>query len=204
MNRQQVAFSGPPSHSRAVPVPATTTGRRGNVVPHLRRLRSTVGIIAAAGVAAAALTMAGTAGALPDPAMGGVSWVVEAVTPFELPDRAPTVTGPERAPRPGPTSAVPADPEGGQRPPAPGAVPGQPAATRPATPGPPVPTGVPGSVQPPGPGVNPGRPTPTGPLGPVPPAGLSPPAGGGSPLATTPVGRTIPVPTSTRLSPAGR
>ena len=88
-----------------------TSDRRTNVVPFFRRLRLTVGIAAAAATAAAAAAVAvgGTTSVLPEPVMQAVSWVVEAVTPFELHDPARTVTGGDDVPdRGGPRPCPPA------------------------------------------------------------------------------------------------
>ncbi len=197
--------ASPAWRPRAAEAPPVTKDRRHNVVPLFRRLRLTAGIAAAAAVAAAALAVAGTNGVLPEPAMRAVSWVVEAVTPFELPQPARTVNGTDHAPRSGRTSTVPADPASGPRAPGLGVVP-EPGATKPATPPTAVPAGPPSSVQAPGLGVAPGRQPPTGPsipLGPLPPGGLSPPAGGGSgPPSTTPVDRGPQNPGGTSVPPA--
>lgn len=180
-----------------------------NVVPLFRRLRLTAGIAAAAGVAAAALAVTGTTGVLPEPVMQAVSWVVEAVTPFELRGPARTVTGGD-VPRRGPTSTAPGGRFGtgaGPGPAGPGGAPGQPAATtpvagpgapgqpgsnRPVTPPASIPAGVPVPVQPPG-AVDQGGQSPPAPsvsVVPGPPGGISPPAGGGSTTpSTTPVDR---------------
>jgi len=190
---------------RTAVAPPTTEDRGHNVVPLFRRLRLTAGIAAAVAVAAAALAVAGTTGVLPEPAMRAVSWVVEAVTPFELPQPARTVNGTDHTPRSGQTTTVPADPASGPRAPGQGVIPG-PGATKPATPPASVPAGPPGSVQAPGLGIAPGRQSPTGPslpLGPLPPAGISPPAGGGSgPSSTTPVVRGPQNPGGSSVPPA--
>ena len=192
------------------------SGRGPNVVPLFRRLRLTVGIAAATGVAAAALAVTATTGVLPEPAMQAVSWVVEAVTPFELRDPSRTMTGGD-GPGRGPTSTVPAGPLGtgvGPAPAGPGRAPGQPAATtpvagpgapiqpgstRPVTPPASIPAGVPVPVQPPGP-VDQGGQSPPAPfvsVVPNPPGGIAPPAGGGGATpSTTPVDRP-------RQAPAG-
>jgi hypothetical protein len=179
-----------------------------NVVPLFRRLRRTAGMAAAAGVAAAALAVTATTGVLPEPAMQAVSWVVEAVTPFELrdPDRAKTgADGPGQ----GPTPTVPAGPLGtgvGPAPAGPGGAPGQPAVTTPAAgpgaPGQPgsdrpvsppasVPAGVPGPVQPPRADDQRGQSPPAPPISvvPGPPVDTAPPAdgGGATPPATPPI-----------------
>lgn len=179
---------------RTAVAPPATADRRHNVVPLFRRLRLTAAIAAAAAVAAAALAVGGTHRVLPEPAMRAVSWVVEAVTPFKLPEPARTVSSTDHAPRPGQSTTVPPDRASGPRAPGQGVVPGQgavpgPGATEPATPPTSVPAGPPGSVQAPGLGIAPGRQSPTGPsvpLGhPLPPAGISPPAGGGGGLPST-------------------
>lgn len=180
--------TSPAWQPRTAVAPPATEDRGHNVVPLFRRLRMTAGIAAAVAVAAAALAVAGTTGVLPEPAMRAVSWVVEAVTPFELPQPARRVNGSDHAPRPGQTSTVPADPASGSRAPGQGVVPG-PGITNPAPPPASVPAGAPGPVQAPGLGIAPGRQSPTGPsvpLGPLPPAGISPPAGGGSGPPSTP------------------
>jgi len=174
--------ASPPWQPRTAVAPPATEDRGHTVVPLFRRLRLTAAIAAAAAVAAAALAVAGSTGVLPEPAMRAVSWVVEAVTPFELPQPARTVNGTDHTPRSGQTSTVPADPASGPRAPGQGVIPG-PGATKPATPPTSVPAGPPGSVQAPGLGIAPGRQSPTGPsvpVGPLPPAGISPPAGGRS------------------------
>jgi hypothetical protein len=186
-----------------------TSDRGTNVVPLFRRLRPTVGIAAAAGVAAATLAVTATTGVLPEPVMQAVSWVVEAVTPFELRDPARPVTGGD-VPGRGPISTVPAGPLGngagtgqagprvvpGQLAPltpvaGPGA-PGQPSSTRPVTPRSSIPAGVPGPVHPSGP-VDQGGQSPPAPfvsVVPNPPGGIAPPAGGGNATpSTTPVDR---------------
>ena len=199
----------PPWQPDTVAAGPATSDRGTNVVPLFRRLRLTVGIAAAAGVAAATLAVTATTGVLPEPVMQAVSWVVEAVTPFELRDPARTVTGGD-GPGRGPTSTVPAGPLGtGAGPGSAGAggAPGQPAATTPvAGPGGPVqpgsdrpvsppasiPAGFPGPVQPPGADDQGGQspPAPFVSVVPGPPGGISPPAGGGSaPPSTTPVDR---------------
>ena len=177
-----------------------------NVVPLFRRLRLTAGIAAAAGVAAATLAVTTTTGVLPEPVMQAVSWVVEAVTPFEVRDPDRTTTGGERSPAPGPGSTVPDDPfETGVRPgdapnqpaattPAAGpGAPGEPGSTRPMTPPASIPAGVPVPVEPPRP-VDQGGQSPPAPfvsVVPGPPGEVSPPVGGGSTTpATTPVDRT--------------
>ena len=188
-------------------VAGPTPSKRGtNVVPLFRRLRLTVGIAAAAGVAAAALAVTATTGVLPEPVMQAVSWVVEAVTPFELREPARTMTGSD-VPGRGPTSTVPAGslgPGAGPGPDGPGGAPGQPAATtpvggpggpgrpgaiNPATPPASIPAGVPGPVQPPRAddqgGYSP--PAPFISVLPGPPGGISPPAGGGSAAPPTTV-----------------
>lgn len=191
----------------AGPVPSD---RGTNVVPLFRRLRLTVGIAATAAAAAAAVAVAGTTSVLPEPVMQAVSWVVEAVTPFELRDPARTVTGGDPVPGRGPTSTVPAGslgPGAGPGPAGPGGAPDQPAATtpvagpgapgqpgsnRPVTPPASIPAGVPVPVPPPR-AVDQGGQSPPAPfvsVVPGPPGGISPPAGGGSaPLSTTPVDR---------------
>jgi hypothetical protein len=162
-----------PDTVAAAPAPPD---RGSNVVPLFRRLRLTVGIAAAAGVAAAALTVAGTTGALPEPVMQAVSWVVEAVTPFELHEPARTATGGDEVPRRGPAAGVPGGSLGtdvGQSPAGPGGPAGQPAAT--------APTGLDGG---------PGQPAVTRPAaGPV-GAAVTPPAG---PPTSTPAGGSAPV-----------
>lgn len=172
-----------------VTAPPASAGRSDNVIPLFRRLRPAVGVAAAAAVAAVALTVAGTTGTLPEPAMRAVAWVVEAVTPFELPEPDGKQRGPEGVPDP-PVSTVPPAPPAETLPPGRDVRPEQPAITRPATPGPSIPAGI-GPGQPPGAGADQNRQTPTGPsipLGPLPPAGVAPPGGGGnSPLSTTPV-----------------
>jgi hypothetical protein len=120
----------PPWQARTIAVGAAPTDRGQNVVPLFRRLRLTVGIAAAAGVAAMALAVAGTTGVLPEPVMQAVSWVVEAVTPFELHEPAKTVSGRDPVPQPGPMSTVrpgPFGPIGGPGPLGQGGAPGQPA-----------------------------------------------------------------------------
>ncbi|HVL05499.1 MAG TPA: hypothetical protein VM388_05900 [Acidimicrobiales bacterium] len=198
--------AGQPDTVAAGPAPS---GRGTNVVPLFRRLRLTAGIAAAAGVAAATLAVTATTGVLPEPVMQAVSWVVEAVTPFELRDPARTTTGGD-VPDRGPTSTVPAgslDPGAGLGPAGPGGAPGQPAATtpvagpgapgepgsnRPVTPPASVPAGVSGPVQPPG-AVDQGGTGPPAPfvsVVPGPPGGIAPPADGGSVTPpTTPVDR---------------
>ena len=197
--------AGQPDTVAAGPAPSV---RGTNVVPLFRRLRLTVGIAAAAGVAAATLAVTATTGVLPEPVMQAVSWVVEAVTPFELRDPVRTMTGGD-VPGRGPTSTVPAGSTGvGPGPAGPGGAPGLPAATtpaagpgapgqlgsnRPVTPPASIPAGVPGPVQPPG-GDDQGGQTPPAPFVsvlPGPPAAISPPAdGGGATPPTTAVDRT--------------
>ena len=190
-----------PDAGAAGPAPSD---RGTNVVPLFRRLRLTVGIAAAVGVAAAALAVTGTTGVLPEPVMQAVSWVVETVTPFELRDPARTVTGDGDVPVPGPTSTVPAGSLGagaGPGPAGPGVAPGQPGVAtpvagpgapgqpginRPVTPPASNPGGVPGAVQPPG-AVDQGGQSPPVPfvsVVPGPPGAISPPPGGG--VATPP------------------
>jgi hypothetical protein len=164
-------------HDTAVPGHRPPPAVR-NVVPFFRRLRLTVGIAAAAGVAAAALAVTATTGVLPKPVLQAVSWVVEAVTPFELGDPAPTVTGGDQGPpatgpgglsgtgaEPGPTGPggasgqLPATTPGpgrgapGQPPataPAPASgTPGEPGSLRPVTPPASIPAGVPAPAEPP-------------------------------------------------------
>ena len=173
--------AGQPGTVAAGPGPSE---RGTNVVPLFRRLRLTVGIAAAAGVAAAALAVTGTTGVLAQPVMQAVSWVVEAVTPFELRDPARTTTGDGDVPGRGPTSTVPGGPFGtgvGPGPAGPGA-PGQPGSNRPVTPPASIPAGVPGPVQPPRAddqgGLSP--PAPFISVVPGPPGGISPLADGGS------------------------
>jgi len=176
-----------------------------NVVPLFRRLRLTVGIAAAAGVAAMALAVAGTTGVVPEPVMQAVSWVVEAVTPFELQEPARTVTGGDPVPRRGSTSTVQLGPFGSVVGPSPagqggtpgqpavttpaagqGGAPGRPAITTPATPPASIPPGVPGAVRPPGLSINQGPPTSAGPFTPpVPGPAVSPPTGGGTATPST-------------------
>jgi len=198
--------AGQPDTVAADPAPSE---RGTNVVPLFRRLRLTVGIAAAAGVAAAALAVVGTTGVLPEPVMQAVSWAVEAVTPFELHEPARSVTGGEPAPRRGPTSTVRPGPFGpvvgpgaagqGGAPGQPavtapaagqGGAPGRPAVSTPASPPASIPAGVPGAVRPPATRVDtrvdPGPPTSAGPPIPVPAPAVSPPAGGGSTPPTTP------------------
>ena len=196
---------GQPDTVAAGPAPSE---RGTNVVPLFRRLRLTVGIAAAAGVAAATLAVTATTGVLPEPVMQAVSWVVEAVTPFELRDPARTTDGGD-VPNREPTSTVPAGPLGtgvGPAPARPGGAPGQPAATmpvpgpgapgapgapgqpgpdRPVTPPASIPAGVPGPVQPPRSVDQDGQspPAPFISVVPGPPGGIAPPAGGS---ATTP------------------
>lgn len=193
-------FLGRPSESPA-------TGHAHNVVPLFRRLRLTAGIAAAAGVAAAALTVAGTTGVLPDPAMRAVAWVVEAVTPFELSEPS----GNDPVAEPGPMSTVPPSTAGptppgqdgapeqpasgpqGARPGAQPGVPGVPAGVPgPAKPGIPtgsVPAGAPGPIRPSGAGGDEGQIPPAAftPLVPAPEGGISPPAGGGAGSPSTTV-----------------
>jgi len=94
-NPALAAFLGQPSAMLAAPLVATlppwrpTTDPALRVVQLFRRLKLTAGIAVAAGVAAAALIVAGTTGTLPEPAMRAVSWAVDTVTPFELPEPAP-------------------------------------------------------------------------------------------------------------------
>ena len=172
----------------AAPPASVDSGQ--NVVPLFRRLRLTAGIAAAAGVAAAALTVAGTTGVLPEPAMRAVSWVVEAVTPFEL--SVPDARSVDRreAPRPGPSSTVApgppatvAGPDPAGRVGAPGQpVPTTPAAVPPGTPPASIPA-APGSVRPPRTGIDPPGESPAGPsnpLVPAPQAGTLPPPAGGN------------------------
>lgn len=184
------AFLGRPSGSPA-------TGHAHNVVPLFRRLRLTAGIAAAAGVAAAALTVAGTTGVLPDPAMRAVSWVIEAVTPFDLPGPS----GSDPVAEPGPMSTVPPSTAGpsaigqdgppglpaatplGARPGAQLGVPavgGTPGPGKPATAPASVPAGTSGPNRPSGTGGDQGQipPAAFSPLAPSPQAGISPPAGG--------------------------
>ncbi|MDQ6796891.1 MAG: hypothetical protein M3011_02500 [Actinomycetota bacterium] len=204
-----VAATPPPTipawKPRTAVDPPATEDRGHNVVPLFRRLRLTAGIAAAAAVAAAALAVAGTTGVLPQPAMRAVSWVVEAVTPFELPQPARTVNSTDHTQPSKPTSTVPADPASGSRAPGQSVIPG-PGATTPATPPTSVPAGPPGQVQAPGLGIAPGRQSPAGssiPLGPLPPAGISPPAGGGSgPPSTKPVDRGPQNPGGSSVPPA--
>jgi len=197
--------TSPAWQPRTAVAPPATENRGHNVVPLFRRLRVTAGIAAAAAVAAAALAVAGTTGVLPEPAMRAVSWVVEAVTPFELPEPARTVNVTDHAPRSGQNSTVPGDPASGLRAPG-GGVMLEPGATKPAAPPTSVPAGPPGPVQAPGLDIAPGRRSPTGPsnpLGPLPPAGISPPAGGGSgPPSTTPVDRRLQNPGGGAVPPA--
>lgn len=180
------------------PVPPTRTDRSEHVIPLFRRLRLTVGIAAATAIAAASLAVAGTTGVLPEPAMSAVSWVVEAVTPFEL-HTAPTRTSFERNPAPGSTSSAP---DAGSRPPGPGATSEPPPVNRPSMSEPSGPPSVPGPVPPPG-SVGQGRQTPTGPsmpFGPLPPAGAIPPAESGS-HSTTPADRARQTPGGSSVAP---
>ena len=195
--------AAPAWQPKTVAAPPATVDSGQNVVPLFRRLRLTAGIAAAAGVAAAALTVAGTTGVLPEPAMRAVSWVVEAVTPFELSEPDARSADRREAPRPGPSSSVapgaPApmvEPDPSVR----GGAPAQPAPNTPAgvTPGTPpasVPA-APGSVRSPRTGIDaPGEtpPAPSNPLVPAPQAGaLPPPAGGNAtpPAAVDPSPRT--------------
>lgn len=193
----------PPWQPRTIAAGTTPTDLNTNVVPLFRRLRLTVGIAAAAGVAAAALAVVGMTGVLPEPVMRTVSRVVEAVTPFELHQPAKTGSG-DRVPQQGPTSTVRVGPSGpvvGPGPAGPGGAPGQPAVSAPglggapgrpavsspATPPVSIPAGVPGAVRPPGTRVDPGPPTSAGPpTPPIPAPAVPPPAGGGSSPSTTP------------------
>jgi hypothetical protein len=171
-----------------------------------RRLRLTAGIAAGVGIAAASLTVAGTTGSLPDPAMRAIVRVVEAVTPFELaePSTPPPSTVP--APQPGTISTVPATPGAGS-----GAV-GQSGPTeQPSVTTPPAvrPESVPptgdGPVQPGSTGLDRAGQTPAGPfippfvtgapVGPPPaPSGdsSSPPSTGVDRARETPAGTFIP------------
>lgn len=189
----------PPWQPRTIAAGAIPTDLDNNVVPLFRRLRLTVGIAAAAGVAAMALAVAGTtAGVLPEPVMQAVSWVVEAVTPFELHEPARTGSGGDPVPQQGPTSTVRPGPFGpvvgsgpfgpvvGPGPAGQGGAPGQPAVSTPPTPPASIPAGVPGAVRPPGTSVDPGPPTSAGPpTPPVPAPAVSPPAGGGTGMPST-------------------
>ena len=197
---------GQPDTVAAGPAPSV---RGTNVVPLFRRLRLTVGIAAAAGVAAATLAVTATTGVLPEPVMQAVSWVVEAVTPFELRDPARTVTGGGDVPGREPTSTAPAGPLStgvGPGPAGPGRAPGQPATTpvpasgrpgepgsnRPVTPPASIPAGVPGPAQRPRAGDQGGQspPAPFISVLPGPPGGIAPPAdGGGATPPTTSVDR---------------
>ena len=187
----QPLAASPFRQPRTVTAPPANAGRSDNVIPLFRRMRPAVGIAAAAAVAALALTVAGTTGTLPEPAMRAVAWVVEAVTPFELPEPTRKQSGPEGVADP-PVSTVPPARPAQTPPPHQDVTSERPSTTKPATPGPSVPAGI-GARQPPGLGADPGRQTPPGPsspLGPLPPAGVVPPGGGGSsPLSTTPVDR---------------
>ena len=184
----------PPSHADTLAAGTTTSDRGTTVVPLFRRLRLTAGIAAAAGVAAAALTVAGTTGALPDPVMQAVSWVVEAVTPFEL--HEPGRTGDDDLPRHRPASGLPGGslgPSVGQGPAGPGGAAGQPAATTPAGPGggPGQPavtmpaTGLAGAAGQPAvtPPAGPPASIPAGPSGPVQPPAAGVDRGGQNPPA---------------------
>jgi hypothetical protein len=98
-----------PWQHKADVAPATPTHRTNVRLLLTRRLRVTAGIAAGIGIAAAALTVAGTTGVLPDPAMRAIVRVVEAVTPFEVSEPtkppAPTVSATQPA-----TTSVPATP----------------------------------------------------------------------------------------------
>ncbi len=209
-SRDLLAFLGEPfpasatPHEEARPLAATSPWRRrtlearadptdrgNNVIPLFRRLRLTVGA-AAVGVAAAALVVAGTAGVLPEPAMRAVSWVVEAVTPFELREPARTVTGGDHVPQQ-PTTTVAPGPVGGPGHVGQGEAPRQPGATTPATPPTSIPARVPGSVQPPSVGAEQGGSNQEGPItapAPAPAPGFFPsPGGDGRTPPTTVVDR---------------
>ncbi len=149
------------------PRTVTTTTKRDNVVPLFRRLRLAARITVGAGVAAAALTVASTAGALPNPALRAVSWVVEAVTPFELHGPAPTVPA-SKAPPPATTSTVSPAPASGLGRDGQIVTPGQPAVNTPAGPSASVPAGVTGPGQPPATGLDRAGQTPGAPF--IPPS----------------------------------
>lgn len=194
--------AAPPWQARTIAAGATPTDRGQNVVPLFRRLRLTVGIAAAGGVAAAGLAVVGTtAGVLPKPVMQVVSWAVGAVTPFELHEPAKTLSGGDHVPQQGPTSTgrpgplgpvVGSDPVVGPGPAGQSGAPGRPAVSTPATPPASIAAGVPGAVRPPGTSVDPGPPTSAGPPAPpvpappVPASAVSPPAGGGTPSTNPP------------------
>jgi len=184
----------PPSQPDSVAA-IRASDRGADVVPFFRRRRFTVGIAAAAGVAAAALAAVGTTGALPQPVMQAVSWVFEAVTPFELDDPDRPSTAREQVPQYGPTSAVPGGsigPVAGLTPAGPAGIGGQPAATTP----PAGPSGAPRqpAVTTPadGPGGAPGRPAATSPA--TPPVSTPPGAPGPVQLPGASVDRAGPSP----------
>jgi hypothetical protein len=92
-------LSAPATDVRTTAVPATTrpAGRRrrraarGILVAAVAKFVSAGAVAHAAtgvGIVLAGVTGAGSAGVLPDPVQGSVSTVLEAVTPFELPDSA--------------------------------------------------------------------------------------------------------------------
>lgn len=195
-----------PWQRQAAVAPAATTDRRPNLRLLSRRLRLTAGFAAGIGIAAAALTVMGTTGVLPDPVTRAIARVVEAVTPFELsePRKPPPTTMP--APQPGTSSTVPATPGAGLVAVGQGGPTGQPPAITPPS-GPPgsVPPTVQGPVQPGSTGLDRAGQTPAGPFipplvtgGPAgpPPApsgdGSGPPSTGVDSARETPAGTFIP------------
>jgi hypothetical protein len=192
-----------PWHSQPTTAPATPTYRTNLRLLISRRLRLTAGIAAGIGIAAAALTVAGTTGFLPDPAMRAIVRVVEAVTPFEVsePGKPPAATVP--APQPG-TTSVPATPGAGSVAVGQSGPPEQaPAITPPLGP----PGSLPPTVQQPGStGIDRARETPAGPF--IPPfvpggsAGPPPtPSGDGSGPPSPGVDRARETPAGTFIPP---
>ena len=194
------------------PAAEAPTGRR-----HIRhllsgRLRRPASVAAGIGIAAAALTVAGTTGVLPDPVMRTIVRVVEAATPFELsePTKPPasTVPGPQSA------ATVPATPTAGPSVPAnsvagsgrisDGGATQQPSVNTPAGSRAAAPPAVPGPVQPGTTGVDRAGQTPAGafippfvpgrPAGPAPatPGYSAPPSSGVDRAAETPAAGSIP------------
>ena len=190
---------------RADVTPATPTDRTNVRLQLTRRLRVMAGVAAGIGIAAAAVTVAGTTGVLPDPAMRAIVRVVEAVTPFDVSEPTEPSASTVPATHPG-TTSVPATPGAGSvavgqsGPPeqAPAtAPPSRPPASLPPTgqePGPPGSTGLDRAGQTPAapfipPFVAGGRPGPP----PEPPGDRTgPPDAGADQARETPAGTFIP------------
>jgi hypothetical protein len=202
----------------ATPTPTSAPARpgqgrpepSGTVIPFRRRPRLGTILGAAAAAAAAVISVAGSTGSLPAPAQRAFVRVVEAVTPFQVPEPGPRTTVPapvttttiaadQATAEPGPLAGVPGPPAGVPGPPsslpAPGGGSGVPSETAPA-PGIDVARQTPaGSFIPPFAGAPDPDPGPAsssqtsvqpGPLAePGPPAGVPGPPAQGGPTTTT-------------------